>query len=454
VAHSPRSVRLIFKLLYRCYRVFSWLQYQTVRRFTPAGILVLLAIVASGLMGLDTDNTVTYQAFVPLFFLLATAFVFSWFFHAAFSASRVLPRFASVGHRVVYSVRVKNLSRKKQTHLALLEDLADSRPPFEEWLLAQLADERRFRSFRFGQITGHAGYRQAIVKDAEVTPMRPGGEGEAMVELTPLRRGVLRFQGVTVSRADPLGLVRSFVHASAPQTMLVLPKRYPLPNVALPGTQKYQQGGVAMAANIGRSDEFVSLRDYRRGDPLRSIHWRSWAKVGKPIVKEFEDEFFTRHALVLDTFTDDPNGAAFEEAVSVAASFACSIQTQESLLDLLFVGQQAYCFTSGRGLAHGDQMLEILASVRPCADKPFESLEHLVLDHAAAVSGCILVLLAWDQTRREVVRKLKMLGVPVLVLVVVESGAKTSLEPGPMHDEPDKLRALETGKIEDALAKL
>ena len=112
-----------------------------------------------------------------------------------------------------------------------------------------------------------------------------------------------------------------------------------------------------------------------------------WAKTGKPIVKEFEDDYFTRHALVLDTFTDDPRSVVFEEAVSVAASFACTIQTQESLLDLLFVGPQAYCFTSGRGLANADQMLEILASVRAIPDQPFSSLEQLVLEHAASVIG-------------------------------------------------------------------
>jgi uncharacterized protein (DUF58 family) len=55
---------------------------------------------------------------------------------------------------------------------------------------------------------------------------------------------------------------------------------------------KYQQGGVALASNVGQSDEFVALRDYRQGDPLRHIHWRSWARAGKPVVKEFEDEFF------------------------------------------------------------------------------------------------------------------------------------------------------------------
>ena len=179
-----------------------------------------------------------------------------------------------------------------------------------------------------------------------------------------------------------------------PQTVLILPRRYPLPAIALPGTVKYQEGGVALAASVGQSEEYVALRDYRHGDPLRHIHWRSWARVGRPVVKEFEDEFFVRHALVLDTFTDHPHSEVFEEAVSVAASFACTLPTQESLLDLLFVGPQSYCFTAGRGVAHVEQMLEILASVRACADQPFRALEHLVLSHVEAVSGCICVLVA------------------------------------------------------------
>ena len=112
----------------------------------------------------------------------------------------------------------------------------------------------------------------------------------------------------------------------------------------------------------------------------------------------------------------------------MAASFACTLPTQESLLDLLFVGPQSYCFTAGRGLAHVEQMLEILASVRACADQPFRALEHLVLSHVEAVSGCICVLVAWDEARREFIGKLKALGVPVLVLVIVPPGEAI---PGP-----------------------
>jgi uncharacterized protein (DUF58 family) len=274
------------------------------------------------------------------------------------------------------------------------------------------------------------------------------------VEMTPWRRGIVRFEGVTFARPDPFGLYRALRKTPQPQTVLVLPKRYPLPSIALPGSLKYQQGGVAMASNIGQSDEFVSLRDYRRGDPPRHIHWRSWAKVGKPIVKEFEDEFFVRHALVLDTFTTRPQSELFEEAVSVAASFACTVLTQESLLDLLFVGAEAYCFTAGRGLAHADQMLEILASVQACHEQPFATLERAVLEHANVVSGCICVLLEWDELRRRFVEKLKVLGLPVLVIVLRPAGEKGPLDPGPLADTPASLHALEIGRIEEQLAKL
>ena len=194
--------------------------------------------------------------------------------------------------------------------------------------------------------------------------------------------------------------MRALAPSPLPQTVLVLPKRYPLPPLALPGGMKYQEGGVALASHVGQSQEFVSLRDYRHGDPLRHIHWRSWAKAGKPIVNEHEDEFFVRHALVLDTFMAAPQSDLFEEAVAVAASFACTVPTQESLLDLLFVGAQAYCFTAGRGLAHSTQLLEVLAGVRPCADQPFRTLEVLVLNHIASTSGCVCVFVEWNEERR------------------------------------------------------
>lgn len=444
----------IFRILYLVYRVLSGGRFWALRRFTRPGLAVLGAFLISGLMGFDTENSVAYQAFTLTLGLLLVGFLGSLRFKLRFAAERALPRFGTVGQPLRYRVAITNPNPHPQAGLTLLENLADPRPSFQEWKALQLDDEKHLRPFSLVRRRRTNPFKPALLKEAVVPPAPPHQTVTVPVELVPLRRGLLRFAGVTLARTDPLGLFRAASRISSPQTVLVLPKRYLIPPIALPGAMKYQQGGVALASNVGRSDEFVALRDYRRGDPIRHIHWRSWARTGKPIVKEFEDEFFVRHALVLDTFTDRPHTDQFEEAVSVAASFACTVLTQESLLDLLFVGAQAYCFTAGRGLAHADQMLEILASVRPCNEQPISALEELVINHASTVSGCICVLLAWDEARQELVRKLKGLGLPVLVLVITPPGKSPTLKPGPMRDEPDRLLALEMGRIEEQLAEL
>jgi uncharacterized protein (DUF58 family) len=221
----------------------------------------------------------------------------------------------------------------------------------------------------------------------------------------------------------------------------------------LPGKRQYQPRGVSLASTIGESEEFIALRDYRPGDPLKHVSWRATARLNKPVIKEFQDEFFVRHALVLDTFSERGETEAFEEAVSVAASFTCTIPEQESLLDLLFVGSQAYCFTSGRGVSHTEHLLEVLAAVTPAPEAEFFMLRDLVLRHAPAVTGCICVFLTWDEARQNLVQQLRMMDLPVLVLIVTEN-PDGNVDPGPMRDCPERFRLLEVGKVKEGLARL
>jgi uncharacterized protein (DUF58 family) len=443
---------MLNRLLYRLYRFLTSTRYRLGRRFTKAGLLVLVGSVMTAALGIDTEQAVAYQAFAFLACLLAVSVLYAAFFRGRFAVERVLPQFGTVGEPMSYGIVIQNQTAKTQAGLALLENLADPRISLEEFLEYVHPKSATAKSFHLAQRWRPTGV--PAPKEISLPALAPGRETEARVELTPLGRGPLRFTGLTVTRADPFGLVRAFVTVPLAQSVLILPKRYFLPPIALPGTMKYQQGGVALASSVGESEEFVSLRDYRRGDPLRHLHWKSWAKTSRPIIKEFQEEFFVRHGLVLDTFAGPEGSEVFEEAVSVAASFACTIETQESLLDLMFVGPQAFCFTAGRGLAHTEQMLETLASVSLCRDKSLSALQQLVLEHATALSGCICIFLAWDAPRQELVRRLKATGCPILVLVVSEAGGSERLEPGPMQDQPAGFHALEVGKIAEGLQKL
>jgi uncharacterized protein (DUF58 family) len=446
-------MRPVQRFLYWLYRVATGAGQWVRRRFTRAGMSLLGGVVVTGLMGLDVYGSVSYQAFLMLLCLLGVSLAWSWRFRLPFSAQRALPRFGTVGVPLTYSVRLSAQSSHPQKGLLLSEDLADARPSLEEFIALRVAAGRRPRSFHLARGISSWNLERAQVQEGQVGALDPGHEAEVRLRLTPRQRGCIRFTGLNLARPDPLGLFKALVRCPLPQSLLVLPRRYPLPPLALPGVMKYQPGGVAQASSVGESEEFVALRDYRRGDPLRRIHWRSWARAGRPIVKEYQDEFFVRHALILDTFSLHHRGEVFEEAVSVAASFACSLQTQESLLDLLFVGAKAYCFTSGRGLAHTDQMLEILASVQTCHDKPFQVLESLVLNHIGAVSGCVCVLVDWDESRRQLVGRLRQLGVPLKVLVVTD-GTGPAPEPGPLREAPQDFHVLTAGRVAEGLARL
>jgi uncharacterized protein (DUF58 family) len=445
-----RSIRWIFFLLFR---LGTTLQQGVKRRLTRPGLTMLGGIVVSGFLGLDIFGSVAYQAFLMLCCLLGMALVCSGRLRATFALQRILPRFGTVGVPLSYQVHITNQSSHAQQDLVVLEELADTRPDFQGFLALLHASQRPLRSFSLRSSLRRWSFDKVRLWETPVPPLRPGESADVNLDLVPLKRGHVRFVGLTVGRPDPLGLARALARVTLPQSMLILPRRYGLPHIPLPGTVRHQPGGVAQASSVGESEEFVALRDYRHGDPLRRIHWRSWARVGRPIVKEYQDEFFVRHALILDTFATALRAEVFEEAVSVAASFACTLQTQESLLDLLFVGTEAYCFTSGRGLAHTDQMLEILASVQPCTDKSIDSLENLVLNHIGAVSGCVCVLVRWDAARQQLIQRLKTMNVPLLVLVIKERGGRP-LEPGPLRDEPHEFHVLEVGSVAEGLARL
>src|SRR4051812_30729313 len=435
-------------LSYRIYRFFSFCRYWAARRLTPAGFLVLGGAFLSLGLTMDTEHSAAYQVFGITMALLVTAFLWAPLFRGRFAVERHLPRFATVDQTISYDISVQNLMPKATREVALIEDLADARMSWAEfrkqghWRLVSSREKRR----------GPAS-REPRVRAAAVS-LAPRSAAEVRCHLTPSKRGVLRFTGVTFGKPDPLGIFRGFVRVAAPQSLLVLPKRYPLPHFPFPGLTRYQRGGVALAGSVGESEEFVSLREYRRGDPLRHIHWKSSAKASELIVKEFQDEFFVRHALILDTFASDAHQEQFEEAVSIAASFASTIEKHESLLDLMFVGPQAFCFTAGRGVAHAEQMLEILAAVQLCQDKPFSSLQELVVRHSSSLSGCICVLLDWDEARQQLVRQLQQLGLPVTVLVVREADATAELDRGPMKSDPGSFHVLRTGQVAEGLQRI
>jgi len=431
---------MLRRFLFHNFRLISRLSHWGRQRFTKAGMLVAWGLVAAAVFGIDTNQTLAYQLFALLFVLLFLAFISSLFFRAELSIERKLPNCATTGESVQYRVLVHNRTRHLQKGLFLVENLDAEIPTFQEFIQTKEPEQYRYNFF-----DNYVGYprwswlmrtrRGAEVEKKYLPPLPPQSSLEITMELKPLRRGYIHFSSMSFGCTDPFGLVNALKKANESNSLLVLPKRYPVHSITLSGSRKYQRGGVNLAMSVGDSEEFIALREYRPGDALRHIHWKSWAKLGKPIIKEFQDEFFVRHALILDTFTNESNVEYFETAVSVAASFAASPRSHEVLLDLMFVGTEAYRFTSGRGLAQVDQLLETLACVKACTDKHFTQLSTLIMQHCNCLSACVCVLLEWDIHRQQLIQQLENRDIALIVIVIsdTESTLDSDVINTPIH---------------------
>ena len=446
------------RFIYRALRTFSVLDHWLRERLTPAGWLALGAAGAAAAAGLDTNQTVTYRAFTFLAALLVLSYAVSLFFRARLDAKRDLPRYATAGERCVYRVTVANRGTRSLAGASVLERFRDPRPGFEAWKQTREPGEER-RNW-WDRSVGYFRWRWQIerrlprdVERGELAPLGPGERQELKLAFTPRRRGRIELSGLTIGRPDPLGLVQGLARLPLAAQLIALPRRYRLPDIALPGRRKFQPGGVSLSVSIGDSEEFLALRDYRPGDPLQRVHWKSFARTGKPVVKEYQDEFFERHALVLDTGSLAGEDAAFEDAVALAASFVYTIDTHECLLDLLFVGGSDKAdrpaigaYTAGRGQLQSHHMLEVLAAVAPSKPAAFSELARAVVARRDSVSSAILILLGWDEERRKLASALQASGAEVRGLLVCDKKA-------PQHDLPAWLVMLHPGEIEAGLAK-
>lgn len=104
----------------------------------------------------------------------------------------------------------------------------------------------------------------------------------------PSRRGKYRWSKLTVYGTDALGLVSLKREYSVdPVEMTVHPAPIPV-SLSLTPTGGFGQSELETGRRVGAGLEMHGIRDYVSGDPLKTIHWKSVARTGKLMVKEFD----------------------------------------------------------------------------------------------------------------------------------------------------------------------
>ena len=264
----------------------------------------------------------------------------------------------------------------------------------------------------------------AVPPEGVGLPVLTAGE-TARVRLGLLcrKRGAYRLRGFRVETAYPLGLMVAQQVFPEAESLLVYPRFSPLARLEVPASRRYQPGEVALASHLGDSLEFIGNRDYREGDPIRSIDWRATARLNRPVVREYREEYMLRAAVIMDTHAPPPAPGlppppAFERAVSTAAAVSDYMARSEYLVDLFAAGPDLHRLTTGHGTAYLDDILDLLACVDASDAEDFATLEQALLEFLSQITLVVCVLLDWDAVREGFVERLREQGAGVKVVIV------------------------------------
>ena len=393
-------------------------------RFTTRGRYALWATAAFALIGVDTRRTQVFTLFAVGFALLVAASVFARVHRVKLSLVGRLPARMTASQPLSLPLRLENESGRA------VEDVVIRLPtPADSENAPSLSARETY---------------------AAVEPGRPI---DVSLELIASRRGRYQLSGVTAATTDPLRLVAVRSGRIPDENVIVYPRYFTVEELDIPLGRRYQPGGIPLTSSTGDAIEFVGTRDYRDGDPIRNIHWRSWARRGQPVVKEYQQEYFCRIALILDTFLPRDSSPedleTFEAGISVLASVADYFSRGELVVDILAAGPDVYEVSAGRSLAYLDNILDVLACLEPCYEPPFARIGPYLFDKLAQLTTVIAILHDWDEPREEFLAQVRSQGTSVRAFVVRDG---RTAKPLPTDDELGEVSRLSPAQVAEAIA--
>jgi uncharacterized protein (DUF58 family) len=251
----------------------------------------------------------------------------------------------------------------------------------------------------------------------EMPPVEGPGERTTQQPILFPRRGLYELGPAEIWTTDPFRLLRFVRKFEIRPRVVVYPEVFELAGFPVRGREAGAQGALA-----SQGDEFSSLREYRQGDDRRHIHWKSVARTGELVVKEFSHNAPQRHAVVLDLHRAGHRvpEAEVEDAVSAAGSVLLHLTRDGLPFRLLCTDIERSTTELGTGEVAYWRAMDLLAAVRADGDmEPGDFLgEKLHEEREDLGEGVILVSRSLNDGLVESVRKLRMAGLSVIVVVL------------------------------------
>ena len=216
-----------------------------------------------------------------------------------------------------------------------------------------------------------------------VPPLGARRSWDEMFLISSRHRGLINVGPARSVRSDALGLLRRVRVWDEPVILHVHPRTVRVPFDAT-GFQLDVEG--VSTGRLSSSDvSFHALRDYEPGDDRRAVHWQSTARLGKLIVRQYEETHRSHHLVIFDNTEGSWDQDPFETAVSAVASLGLA-NLRESRTVSLATASEWIPTTSAM------RMLDALAELGTAPRGDFLRRVREVIDDRPGASAVTIVV--------------------------------------------------------------
>lgn len=199
-----------------------------------------------------------------------------------------------------------------------------------------------------------------------IAAIEPGASATARADAAWARRGVYPLGTITLATSFPFGLFRKERDVELPGEVTVWPRTdRPAREPSPAGEVRARSDGKRHAGAAGARGEFRALRPFRAGDDPRDIHWRTTARAGSPVLREYERDRARALWLCLDVRAAADDAA--EAAVDTVAALAAAASRRGDAFGLA-AGEARVA--PGNGSGQLERVLDVLARVHFSPDGP------------------------------------------------------------------------------------
>ncbi len=243
--------------------------------------------------------------------------------------------FVVIGIGCAFAVIVGGLWVLRPQHIGISRTLHPPRVTVGESAIGVVAVTNTNRT-RIGKQTVEDNLGDASIR-MELPSLAPGETFEQLYTVPAERRGLFSVGPVRVTREDPLGLFRRDQGQGSTEELWVRPRTHRLATISS-GFARDLEGQTRDTDPRG-SAAFHAIREFQLGDDLRHVHWRTTAKRGELMVRQFVDTRRSSEVILLDTREQSYTVGAFESAIEIAGSINLAAYADRRPCRLLIPGQ-------------------------------------------------------------------------------------------------------------------